>query len=71
MLFQSCFKKISPFVVRGCAQGCSSGSGWLIRKDAVGNPRREGGDNRDINEGGSAADRSTVGAGRGRGTGIQ
>ena len=46
-------------------------SGRLIRKEAAGNPRREGGSNRDINEGGSAADRSTVGAGRGRGTGIQ
>ena len=41
----------------------------MIRKDAAGNPRREGGDNRDIKEGGSAADRSTVGAGRGHGTG--
>ena len=38
-----------------------TGSGRLIRKDAAGNPRREGGDNRDINDGGNdggnAADR--------------
>ena len=48
-----------------------TGSGRLIRKDAAGNPRREGGDNRDINEGGNAADRPPMGAGRGRGNGTQ